>query len=140
MRKEELVRIRHILGRTQEEMARLLGISLKAVQSYEQGWRKVPMHIARQSLFLLHTTKSPEIRYKPCWDVEKCPMETRQHCPAWELQLGHLCWFINGTICQGQVQDDWHTKLQICRSCKVFKTLMPHLPQTEDQDDVESLY
>lgn len=127
MTKEEFTKIRRILGKTQLEMARLLGISLKAVQSYEQGWREVPLHIERHTLFLLHTTKSPEIRYKPCWEVEKCPRELRHACPAWELRLGHLCWFINGTICHGKVQENWHEKLKICRSCKVFKTLMPHL-------------
>ncbi|MDH4317770.1 MAG: helix-turn-helix domain-containing protein, partial [Desulfobulbaceae bacterium] len=33
------------LGKTQKELAELLGISLKAVQSYEQGWRSVPLHV-----------------------------------------------------------------------------------------------
>jgi len=34
-------------------MAQLLGTSLKAIQSFEQGWRNIPVHIERQMLFLL---------------------------------------------------------------------------------------
>ena len=28
----------------------------------------------------------------------------RATCPAWELKVGYLCWFINGRICQGKPQ------------------------------------
>ena len=38
-------------------MAQILGSSLKAVQSFEQGWRKIPVHVERQMLFLLAMKK-----------------------------------------------------------------------------------
>jgi len=38
---------------------------------------------------------------RPCWEMRGCSLKTRTACPAWEFQLGHICWFINGTICQG---------------------------------------
>ncbi|MCX5879496.1 MAG: transcriptional regulator, partial [Deltaproteobacteria bacterium] len=53
MRNSEFSRIRGYLGKTQNELAQLLGTSLKAIQSFEQGWRRIPVHAERQVLFLL---------------------------------------------------------------------------------------
>jgi len=125
MRKKEFSKIRYHLGKTQSQMARLLGTSLKAIQSFEQGWRNIPVHTERQALFLLVLKKSPHKKNRACWVIRKCPVETRQNCPAWELQAGNLCWFINGTICQGQVQETWQKKMKICRQCRVFQTMSP---------------
>jgi len=125
MDRAEFLNIRHYLEKTQNEMARLLGCSLKAIQSFEQGRRNIPMHIERQVLFLLHLKKSPDTRYKPCWALIHCDADTRQHCPAWEFQAGHMCWFINGTICHGIRQEDWNKKMELCRQCSVFQTTMP---------------
>ena len=52
MDKKEFSQIRQHLGKTQKQMAQLLGTSPKAIQSFEQGWRSVPVHIERQVLFL----------------------------------------------------------------------------------------
>ena len=116
---------RQYLGKTQTQMGQLLGVSLKAIQSFEQGWRDIPVHVERQVLFLLVQKKSPRKKNRPCWVIRKCPVEIRQNCPAWEFQVGHLCWFINGTICQGQVQERWEKKMKICRQCEVFQTQLP---------------
>jgi hypothetical protein len=125
--KEEFSTARQYLGRTQSQMAQLLGVSLKAIQSFEQGWRNIPVHIERQVLFLLASKKSPPRKERPCWVIRKCPMGIRQNCPAWEFQVGNLCWFINGTICQGRRQESWQKKMKICRQCKVFRTMLPTL-------------
>ena len=50
-------------------------------------------------------------------------MKTRKDCPAWELGAGHLCWFINGTICQGLPQKSWRKKMDICKRCEVLQSL-----------------
>jgi DNA-binding XRE family transcriptional regulator len=50
MNKKEIALIRSQVGKTQKQMAQLLGISIKSLQSFEQGWRRVPVHIERQSL------------------------------------------------------------------------------------------
>ncbi len=114
-------------------MARLLGVSLKAVQSFEQGWRNIPVHVERHVLFLLAMKKSPPENAKPCWVMQKCPQKTRHNCPAWEFQAGHLCWFINGTICDGEVQESWREKMRICRQCAVFQAkLLPVRATTEN--------
>ncbi len=104
MAKQEFSTIRSQLGKTQKQMAILLGTSLKAVQSFEQGWRNISVSIERQMLFLLNQ-KNPNNHKKPCWEIEKCPEENRQNCPAWEFQSVDLCWFINGTICHGEAQE-----------------------------------
>ncbi len=124
MEKEEFSKIRRHLGKTQLQLAQLLGTSLKAIQSFEQGWRNIPVHTERQAFFLLGLKKSPHKKNRACWVIRKCPMETRQNCPAWELQAGNLCWFINGTICHGQVQENWQKKMKMCRQCKVFRTML----------------
>jgi putative transcriptional regulator len=123
MEKKEFSKIRLYLGKTQGQMAQLLGVSLKAVQSFEQGWRKVPTHIERQALFLLAIKKCPPKKAKPCWEIQKCSVETKRNCPAWEFRAGHLCWFINGTICNGDIQESWRQKMKICQQCAVFQAM-----------------
>jgi DNA-binding XRE family transcriptional regulator len=112
--------MRQKLGKTQKQMAGLLGTSLKAVQSFEQGWRKVPVHIERQTLFLISNRRGARGKFRPCWDIRDCSPEIREVCPAWEFDLGHLCWFVNGTICRGKTQGSWPQKMKICRGCEVF--------------------
>jgi DNA-binding XRE family transcriptional regulator len=112
---------RQKLGKTQKQLSELLGTSLKAIQSFEQGWRKVPVYIERQMLFLLTLKKKKANDARPCWDVRNCAMETRRDCPAWELDAGSLCWFINGTLCQGKPQTNWSSKMKVCRKCEVFR-------------------
>ena len=123
MDKREFSQIRYGLGKTQDQLAQLLGISLKAVQSFEQGWRNIPAHTERQLLFLLTLKRSHSKGNGPCWVIQKCPVGIKQKCPAWEFQAGHLCWFINGTVCQGKVQESWQKKMKICRQCEVFRFL-----------------
>jgi hypothetical protein len=119
----EFSAIRHYLAKSQIQMARLLGVSSKAVQSFEQEWRKVPAHCERQLLFLLYLNRIPRDSDKPCWKIRKCRPETRRECIAWEVKAGQLCWFINGTICDGKVQENWNQKMQFCRQCDAFRSL-----------------
>jgi len=127
MEKQEFAEIRIHLGKTQKQLAQLLGISLKAITSFEQGWRNIPVYIERQVLFLLAAKGALNKNNEPCWKIKKCPISVRKNCPAWELQVGQLCWFINGTICEGKVRKDWTEKMKICRKCKVFKSMIPFL-------------
>lgn len=113
--------VRAKLNKTQKELAQLLGVSIKAIHSYEQGWRKIPHHVERQLLFLLSRAylidgKSPE----KCWDIRKCPEKKFAKCPAWEFKAGDLCWFINGTKCSGEAHNSWEDKMEECKLCEVF--------------------
>ncbi|MDY7033382.1 MAG: helix-turn-helix transcriptional regulator [Thermodesulfobacteriota bacterium] len=124
MNSDEFTSARKKLRKTQKQMAELLGTSLKAVHSYEQGWRSVPAHVERQVIFLVSKRNGSKSR-RPCWAVTQCPPEHKRLCPAWEFQDGSLCWFINGTICKGEVQSDWKEKMKICRECRVLSDLLP---------------
>ncbi len=117
---EEFIYFRKRLGKTQKEMSQLLGSSHKAVQGYEQGWRSIPVHVERQVFFLIAAPGMNDNSLRPCWEIRDCPSGRREKCPAWEFRAGRLCWFINGTICEGTVQKDWKEKIKICRACEVF--------------------
>jgi DNA-binding XRE family transcriptional regulator len=121
MNKKEFSHIRYRLGKTQKQMAQLLGVSIKAIQSFEQGWRRIPVYTERQSLLLLALKGFHVNRKRPCWITKKCPMETRRTCPAYEFGAGQICWFINGTVCQGAVQKSWRKKMEMCKKCEVLQ-------------------
>jgi hypothetical protein len=120
----EFSRLRIGLNKTQQEMSQLLGVSVRAVHSYEQGWRSLPVHVERQVLFLAFSKSTKKLQKRPCWVVNKCPREARDRCPAWEFKAGRLCWFINGTFCKGKVQSDWRKKMKLCRACKMLQPLL----------------
>jgi DNA-binding XRE family transcriptional regulator len=122
MDNQEFQTLRQKLQKTQKQLSELLGTSLKAIQSFEQGWRKVPVHIERQMLFLLTLKKKRANDARACWDIRNCSMETRRDCPAWEFDTGSLCWFINGTMCQGKPQTNWNSKMKVCRKCEIFRS------------------
>lgn len=122
MENSEFIAIRKKLNKTQKELGELLGSSLKAISSYEQGWRSIPGHIERQLLFLY--SKKIQLKDRNCWDIIKCPVEKKENCPAWEFKAGNLCWFINGTICHQKARKSWREKITLCRKCKVLKRLI----------------
>lgn len=124
MDNKEFARLRKKLDKTQKQMAQLLGVSIKAVHSYEQGWRSIPVHAERQMLFLVSNMRGSSKVNKPCWVIKKCPSKKKKECPAWEFKSGKLCWFINGTICDGIVYKDWKEKMKSCRSCEVFANVL----------------
>lgn len=124
MEKLEFSRFRKRLNKTQRQLAQLLGVSIKAVQGYEQGWRSIPVHVERQMFFLLTRMEHKKKKLSPCWEIMDCPQERKMHCPAWEFQVGSLCWFINGTICHGRIQKNWDEKIKICRKCPVLESVL----------------
>lgn len=122
MRTGTFKKIRARLNKTQKELAQLLGVSIKAIHSYEQGWRRIPHHVERQLLFLLsRVILKNDTAAERCWDIMKCSDKRLKNCPAWEFKAGDLCWFINGTTCSGKPHDSWEDKMIECKACKVFK-------------------
>lgn len=120
----EFIKARTRINKTQKQIAELLGISIKAVHSYEQGWRKIPAHVERQIIFLLSRKRDDNKKLRACWTIKKCPKKRREQCPAWEFQAGKMCWFINGTICECQSMQNWEEKMVICRNCQVLAELL----------------
>jgi len=124
MDSKQFTQIRKKLHKTQKELAQLMGTSLKAVCSYEQGWRSIPTHVERQLYFLLFRKADAENIQKNCWDILNCPEERKIRCPAWEFRSGKFCWFINGTICACRSQQNWKKKIEICHECEVMKHVL----------------
>lgn len=124
MESKEFLEIRKRLAKTQKEVAQLLGISLKAVCSYEQGWRTIPSHVERQLFFLLAKKRSAGGTTPDCWELRHCPEEKRRQCPAWEFDSGQFCWFISGTLCDSAACDSWEEKMALCRNCTVVKKIL----------------
>ncbi len=123
MEKKSFVSIRKKLDRTRKQIAELLGISLKAVHSYEQGWRNIPLHIERQLWFLLYKKNRKKVREtRPCWEVKSC--NQKNDCPAWEFQCGDMCWFVCGTKCECTKNIGVRDKMAICRECDILKSLL----------------
>jgi DNA-binding XRE family transcriptional regulator len=132
MNSKEFLDIRNKLAKTQKEIANLLGISLKAVCSYEQGWRAIPVHVERQLVFLL-ARKYHQAKNANCWELRNCPEEKRNLCPAWEFASGQFCWFISGTICESAACTSWEKKMAVCRKCVVMKNLDEQEPDEADR-------
>jgi DNA-binding XRE family transcriptional regulator len=115
--------IRKSLGRTQGELAVALGLSAKAVQSYEQGWRPVPVRVMIQLLVLLSLYRSQSLDEIPCWEIRKCELSLRKRCPSYTVGGGKFCWFIGFRECvppSGASEDD----VMPCMSCPVVQRLM----------------
>jgi DNA-binding XRE family transcriptional regulator len=123
MKGKDFSSIREKMKRTQKEMSEILGVSLKAIQSYEQGWRRIPAYVERQALLLLAMKTGTRERISPCWEIRGCPWKIREACPAWEFESGHICWFINGTICQGEPQGSWSQKRSYVEDVKFLSRL-----------------
>ncbi len=81
----EFKRLRKNLTKTQKQMAQLLGVSLKAVHSYEQGWRTIPPAVERQMYFLA-SRAAPAAEFRPCWELMDCPEDFRLNMPGLGVQ------------------------------------------------------
>jgi len=93
-------KLRSALGKSQRELAGLLGLSLKAVESYEQGWRKVPAHVERVLYYLLFKLgEDEEPKADTCWKARACPEAKRALCVAYLAKEGSFCWFFTGRLC-----------------------------------------
>ena len=124
MDSKEFKKIRKTLNRTQKGIAPLLGVSIKAVHSYEQGWRNIPPYVERKMLYLMSRRDGIQKVSRPCWIIKKCHPSIKVHCPAWQFDSGKLCWFVNGNICCGKVCKNWKEKMKCCRSCEIFKPVL----------------
>jgi transcriptional regulator with XRE-family HTH domain len=112
------------MKKTQQQLAQLLGVSLKAVQGYEQGWRNIPPSVERQLFFLIYHLRKPFKNQQLCWIQKECHCTSKEKCPAFEFDMGHLCWFVNGTLCDGKPQSSWDQKIEKCRKCEMFRILL----------------
>lgn len=96
-------RIRQVIGHTQAELGATLGVSAKAVQSWEQGWREVPDRVMTQLLVLLALYRRRTMEEVPCWEVRHCPPGSRDRCSAFAIGRGQFCFYIGSKECPRQV-------------------------------------
>lgn len=118
----DLRSIRKALNRSQSQLAELLGVSLRAVQSYEQGWRPTPPHIHKLAGFLLFLKgRKTNGKSTRCWTVNNCAPQKRDACPAYQFNAGDFCWIVTGNYWKGKLQKSWQVKLAKCMKCPVTK-------------------
>ena len=125
MDSEEFARYRKKLGKTQKQMAQLIGTSIKAVHSYEQGWRSVPAHVERQVLFLI--SRLPENRKlrKNCWTLMKCPAERRGTARPTSSKAAPSAGLSTAPSAPGRRRTkNWKSKMEMCRTCEVMKQIL----------------
>jgi DNA-binding transcriptional regulator YiaG len=114
-------RCRALMKRSQRELADILGVSLKAVESYEQGWRRVPANIERILYFLLFKLNEASMEgEEPCWVLRSCSEADRKGCAAYLAREGHYCWFFTGRLCAACKKSGG---IETCYSCEVFARL-----------------
>lgn len=116
-------RIRAIMGRTQSELASALGVSEKAIQSYEQGWREVPLRAMIQLLVLLALYRKQSMDDTPCWELRKCNESQREHCASFTVGNGQFCWFVGSKDCR-PVRKARTAPAFPCAACPVVRRLL----------------
>ena len=121
----DLKTIRERLGLTQAEFAAMLGFSIRAIQSCEQGWRQ-PSPALEKTALLLYIARQQGAAFgsQACWEAQGCSEEARAACVAYKSSQGHLCWFLHGTLCGATSDGDWEHKRSVCIKCKLFLMLL----------------
>ncbi len=114
--------LRRNLGLTQDQLARILGLSAKAVQSYEQGWRNPPDTV-RRLLTIVYTSVRSQSNPRTivCWKEKKCPSQTRRQCRAYLMRQGHLCWLLADANCSRPAPARNGDRIKACWNCMVCK-------------------
>ena len=118
----DLPTIRKSLGLSQSEFAKLLGLSIRAVQSYEQGWRPTPIYVQKLAAALLFLNwRKTRKSIKPCWKTNNCDPDSRATCQTYQMRAGDLCWMLGQTCHHGPAGQPADEKLHACRQCAVTK-------------------
>lgn len=121
----DLKAIREELKISQATLASYLGVSVRTVQSCEQGWRS-PGEAVKKALLLLLIThrRREELTTLHCWEDMHCSNERRERCLIYQSRQGHLCWFLHSNQCSLQPDQDWKTRQEACRQCAFFQKLI----------------
>jgi DNA-binding XRE family transcriptional regulator len=121
----DLKAIRRELGLSQSEFADTIGVSVRTVQSCEQGWRNPSPAVEKAALLLLIASRhGPDFSMNVCWDTIDCSDDERRGCLVYQTKQGHLCWLLSGNICQGKRFRSWEDKKSTCMECEFFEKLL----------------
>ena len=128
--------IRLEMGLSQSQLADAVGISKRAIQSYEQGWRQPSEMAERMMLLLLIAYRNgAELAHRQCWNHKACPPDIRNECSAYLTRQGHLCWLLTGVMCDGKRRKSWDDKLQACFACSFMHGLLH--PSKNDAERID---
>jgi hypothetical protein len=119
-RAEVVVRARKLLDVSQSRLAECMGVSSKAIQSYEQGWRMVPNRIFSQLFILLTEFKNSTQGIHTCWEQKGC---TPNGCPSCQSGTGCCCWMLAADRCPMMNSDEKNPDADFV-SCPVFARLL----------------
>jgi DNA-binding XRE family transcriptional regulator len=117
--------LRHELGFSQSDLADLIGVSPRTVQSWEQGWRKPSPGLIRSLLLLALSWRLGErFSCQVCWETVNCSPAERERCLTYQSKQGHLCWFLTGNAHRGRRLKHWSEKMAMCATCPFFGKLL----------------
>jgi DNA-binding XRE family transcriptional regulator len=119
-----LKHLRSVMDWTQAEAASFLGISKKAIESYEQGWRNVPENLWKGLLTLVAVQKNYPRRFKRCWEIMGCEPGLRKTCFCCEKMDGKFCWMTATTNCHVN-HPELKKGLMTCLCCPVVHQFLP---------------
>ncbi len=122
----DLKTIRKALDLSQSEMAGLIGVSERTIQSCEQGWRNPGQAVEKSALLLMMARRhGADLAKHRCWDSINCTDEERANCLVHQSHLGHVCWLLSGNLCRSRNLRTWDDKKQACFECTFFQELLP---------------
>ncbi|MFC1499662.1 helix-turn-helix domain-containing protein [Candidatus Zixiibacteriota bacterium] len=118
--------IRKELDLSQTELASLIGVSERTIQSCEQGWRNPGQAVEKAAVLLLLARRhGPVLDEHQCWVSINCSDEERSNCLVYQSHQGHLCWLLSGNLCRGRSLKTWRDKKENCFECPFFSELLP---------------
>ena len=109
------------------EVASFLGVSRKAVESYEQGWRAVPDRVWKQLITTVALQHEYPLRqHSRCWELTGCPRTIRDECFSYQKMHGHFCWMTATNNCRKAHLGAERGYLE-CVNCPVTLQFLPPL-------------
>ncbi|MFO1522672.1 MAG: hypothetical protein U1F77_10655 [Kiritimatiellia bacterium] len=112
--------LREAMGWTRQETASILGLSRKAVESYELAWRKVPDRVWKQALTVAAIQRKYPLGTQPCWELTHCRDEVRESCLCRKLTDGRFCWMTVTKCCRLSLRGE-EMGFKQCLSCPVVR-------------------
>jgi signal transduction histidine kinase/HAMP domain-containing protein len=105
-----------------------LGLSIsRKIMEEHCGFIKAESMVKEGSIFSLYFPyQGPEDSSKvQCWQYLKCgrDCDTEKRCPAYP-NYGRSCWVIAGTYCGGKIKGSHAEKIETCRKCPFYESVM----------------